>query len=503
MQKIFILQLILLVSFIYIIQCGDITIIGPDELSSQFSKKQIEMTFDKIGRSSYDFYTRGELFIPSDNSENEACQTLKVNNPRISQYEEDFKILLVKRGGCSFVQKARNAQKAGYSMILIVNNMYTKIKNIIMSDDGSGSDIFIPIAMISLDDGTKLINYLQSNKPANNKIIVEVNFLKAKEEYQSIDIQFFFSSSELRAYELLNKVMQYMHRFGDRVNLIPIYVVHRAPIYDEENAVRVVNCVSKGKYCYFPKETTITKDGQAIIMEDLRQKCLYQLNKKNNNINGYLNYLNHFHTECLIRDKTPKFNEKCAKDVLNSLGYSINDIDSCIANSFSVNDLSGNTYIDNDNNILKNEYDEILKNKLTTFPAVIINNKPLSGVIKESKIINEICHLLRGKPEFCSFIAGAETNKRKKILVFLLICFLIGINFLIFFVFRKYIIEKINEKIVQGGLDLDSRIKNVIGNIFSLNKLNNDYVKMKNNPSTSQDLQNQKGKVVDIAVEMT
>ena len=85
----------------------------------------------------------------------------------------------------------------------------------------------------------------------------------------------------------------------------------------------------------------------------------------------------------------------------------------------------------------------------------------------------------------------------------MLICFLIGINFLIFFVFRKYIIEKINEKIVQGGLDLDSRIKNVIGNIFSLNKLNNDYVKMKNNPSTSQDLQNQKGKVVDIAVEMT
>ena len=134
-----------------------------------------------------------------------------------------------------------------------------------MSDDGSGSDIFIPIAMISLDDGTKLINYLQSKKPANNKIIVEVNFLKAKEEYQSIDIQFFFSSSELRAYELLNKVMQYIHRFGNLVNIIPIYVVHRAPIYDEENAVRVVNCVSKGKYCYFPKETTITKDGQAIL----------------------------------------------------------------------------------------------------------------------------------------------------------------------------------------------------------------------------------------------
>ena len=505
MLKKFIFHLILLFSYIYITQCGDITIIGPDELSSQFNKKQIEMTFDKIGKSSYDFYTRGELFIPSDDSQIEACQSLTMKNPRLDiKFEEDYKILLVKRGGCSFVQKARNAQKAGYSMILIVNNIQTNIKNVIMSDDGSGSDIFIPIAMISLDDGTKLINYLKSNKPANNKAFVEINFLRIKEEYQNIDVKFFFSSSELKAYELLKNLMQYMNKFGDLVNFIPKYVVHRAPAYDENNAVRVVNCVSKGKYCYFPKETTITKDGQAIIMEDLRQKCVYKLTKKNNNINGYLNYLNRFHSECLIRDKIPKFNEKCAKSVLNSLGYSIDNIDTCIADSFSVKDLTSNSaFIDNENKILRSEYDEILNNKLTTFPAVIINKRLLSGVIKESKIIDEICHLLRGKPELCSFIDGAEASRRKKLMVFLLICFLVVLNIFIFFVFRKYIIERINEKIVEGGLDLDSRIKNTIGNIFSLNTINNDYVKMKNNPSTAKDLQNQTGKVVDIAVEMT
>ena len=42
-----------------------------------------------------------------------------------------------------------------------------------------------------------------------------------------------------------------------------------------------------------------------------------------------------------------------------------------------------------------------------------------------------------------------------------------------------------------------------MSNYFSINKLNNDYVKMKNNPSSATELQNQKGKVVDIAVEMT
>ena len=33
-------------------------------------------------------------------------------------------------------------------MIIVVNNMDTDIKKIIMTDDGSGNDIYIPIAMI-------------------------------------------------------------------------------------------------------------------------------------------------------------------------------------------------------------------------------------------------------------------------------------------------------------------------------------------------------------------
>ena len=77
------------------------------------------------------------------------------------------------------------------------------------------------------------------------------------------------------------------------------------------------------------------------------------------------------------------------------------------------------------------------------------------------------------------------------------------VNVFIFFIFRKYIIERINERIEQGGLDLDSRVKNVVGNYFNLNKISNDYIRMKNNPSSETDLKNQKGKVVDIAVETT
>ena len=494
-QKIF-LSLIIISSFYFI--HADITIIGPNDLSSQFKNKLIGMTFDKIGKSNYDFYTRGQLFLDENNLE--ACQNVKIPKLNVdTPYNEEFKVLITKRGGCSFVHKARNAQIGGYSMVIVVNNMQTDIKKIIMTDDGSGNDIFIPIAMISQDDGEKIIDYLQNNK--DSKIVVEINFEKKSGKYKRLDVKFFFSSSEIRAYELFNNLAQYINNFGNQVRFTPIYVVHRAPFYDEKLPLRVVNCVSKGKYCYFPKVTTIINDGQAIIMEDLRQKCIYNLALENENIFMYLNYLKSFHAECLIKGDNPQFNEQCAKKVLKSLDYSAIEIDSCIASSFNVNDLLGNTYIDNENIILEKEYEELLKYKLTIFPSVIIDNKPLDGVIKESKIIIEICNLVKDKPGFCYEMIGKGSIDRKKFIILIMIFILVIINIFIFFVFRKYIIERINERIVQGGLDLDSRIKNVIGNYFSLSKINNDYVRMTNNPTNSNDLQNSKGQVVDIDVE--
>ena len=177
------------------------------------------------------------------------------------------------------------------------------------------------------------------------------------------------------------------------------------------------------------------------------------------------------------------------------------DIDSCMAKSFKATDLLSNTYIDNENFILEREYEELLKYKLTIFPSVIIDNKPIEGVITENKIIIEICNLIKDKPAFCYDMIGKGSTERKKFIIIMLIFILVVINIFIFLVFRKYIIERINERIVQGGLDLDSRIKNVIGNYFSLNKINNDYVRMSNNPTNSQDLSGTKGQVVDIDVQ--
>jgi hypothetical protein len=105
--------------------------------------------------------------------------------------------------------------------------------------------------------------------------------------------------------------------------------------------------------------------------------------KNEGKINKYFDYMNKFYSLCL---ETKRFNERCSHQTLDSLGYPIDYLDNCIAESFGVNNLLSNSYIENDNSIFKKDYDEILKYKITSFPFAIIDDKPFKGIIKEKKL---------------------------------------------------------------------------------------------------------------------
>ena len=450
------------------IKC-DLFIIGPNELISRYYNQPIEIVFGKISDIS-NFYIHGEIYFDNTTNLHIACNDLgTLTKNRIqNEYIENSKILLAYNGQCSVIQKARNAQNAGASMLLLINNNDKDIKDIILDDDGSGNDIKIPIGLISLANGRVMQNYIENNP--NSRIMVEINFQK-KASKKKIEVKLFFSSSELRGYQLINNVTKILKKFSE-VDFIPIYVTHQSPSYDPENPKRELNCVSKGKYCYFPKETTIVQDGQKILMESLRQKCMYL--KKEENKQYYYEYLDNFYKNCLDSQNI-KFNERCAKQTLDSLGYPITYLDECIAESFGVNSLLSSSYIDNENIIFQKDYDEILKYKLTSFPAIVIDNKPMTGNIFEMKIIESLCNTVSNKPEFCFYLTGGGDDhmNRKKNWVYLLIIIIIAINIVLFFIFRKYIMLKINKNIDFSKININEKVKNIYQDYIS-NKKNQE-----------------------------
>ena len=75
--------------------------------------------------------------------------------------EETFptKILLVDRGECTFVTKVRNAERAGASLVVVIDNVFENVTNVIMGDDGTGTGIRIPSMLIGKKDGEILRNF--------------------------------------------------------------------------------------------------------------------------------------------------------------------------------------------------------------------------------------------------------------------------------------------------------------------------------------------------------
>jgi hypothetical protein len=123
----------------------------------------------------------GRLYYDSNDKEKDyACKPLTgitlTPEPSVDRYP----IIMVDRGSCSFVTKTRNVQNVGGHLALIVDSNDESIDNIIMADDGTGSDINIPAILITKRDGDKIKNFFkfnQNDESLLSSIVISVEFL--------------------------------------------------------------------------------------------------------------------------------------------------------------------------------------------------------------------------------------------------------------------------------------------------------------------------------------
>ena len=440
----------------------NISIIGPKDLSNQLNKT-LELEYATFGRLPSNFRSRGEIITDLDDYSNNGCKPFKddfiYNNPK---FKSDFPIILIKRGDCSFVTKARNAQYAGAGMLIIVNYDNENIHNLIMADDGTGKDINIPVAMISMNDGNIILDYLK-NYPYK-KITCEVEFDDYEED---IDFEFFFSSHEEKAYILIKNISDYFYEFGDKISFIPRYVTFQNPKYNKSENENFDSCFSKGKYCHFPKKNSIAKSFDIVLIEDLRQKCIY-LKYGNKDINYYFDYMNCFYQDCYLNEE---FNIDCSNNCLDKINIKSKTIEKCVAESFGVKKKLNKNDYNNENSIFYEDHSIIAKYGLKSFPSITLNSIPIEGIIKEDKVILALCDKVINKPEFCGYFLDRRSNiigiGTWILIVFLIIVFVLIIICLFFFC-RNYISTRVHQSIFSQGIDIDGRINNAVANYFSL-----------------------------------
>ena len=100
------------------------------------------------------------------------------------------KIFIAERGSCTFVNKVRNAERAGASLLVVVDSKVENITNVIMGDDGTGTGIRIPSMLIGKTDGEMLIEFAKKETGATLSAEFAV-----KEKGKWADIEIWYSSN--------------------------------------------------------------------------------------------------------------------------------------------------------------------------------------------------------------------------------------------------------------------------------------------------------------------
>lgn len=117
------------------------------------------------------------------------------------------KIVLMDRGNCSFVTKVRNAERAGASLVVVVDDRDEDITNVIMGDDGTGMGIRIPSMLIGKDTGKILKDFAVTS---DSKATLSAEF-SLENPHNYSDVELWYSSNNVLALDFIKEFDKYRH----------------------------------------------------------------------------------------------------------------------------------------------------------------------------------------------------------------------------------------------------------------------------------------------------
>jgi len=363
---------------------------------------------------------------------------------------------MVKKGLCSYTQKVRNIEEAGGHVAIIVNDKDEKVEEMFLADDGHEGDISIPAILISRSDGDKIINYYlyhKDNKEEINKIKLEIKFdIENKSNKANYDI--WYTPDIENVYTFLKDFQKYQKELGDSANLEIHFVTYPHFSYDPNSNTPKEDCLGSGLYCIRPGKLGIT-DGSIIVIESIKQKCIYNIAYNNNKKDNFWIFMSKFYENCILKEN---FNQICSNDAISSSGIPLDMVNRCLYDSFGGTDYEKqNTQYQktSKNSILDREYEIRKQYLISRVPSITINGRLYVGSWRPQFIFEAICAALIKKPEVC--YAEGKFEREAKGFSFMgnlfIILVVLLINVTLFLICKEFIKRKVSERISSANID--------------------------------------------------
>ena len=202
-------------------------------------------------------------------------------------------------------------------------------------------------------------------------------------------------------HRLIKEFKPYHKLLKDFTLFVPHYISHESPQIYSSGAISPEHCLGGGKFCASPKYELGVIEGRIILLEDIREKCVYNMayntTDDTTSPNLYWEYMSSFYDTCINID-TPKFDHECAYDVADAIGIGSSQVKDCMAKSFSVSDYNELLFTNN-NTLLESDDLVRQKFKVQMFPNVMVNSKPILGAYTAENLFEAVCAGFINKPK--------------------------------------------------------------------------------------------------------
>lgn len=324
-------------------------------------------------------------------------------------------ILMVDRGGCSFVQKVRNAQRSGAAGVVIADNtcLCTDKKCVsanqdvcqpaepIMADDGSGGDISIPSFLMFKVDADEIKAELQ----ANHMVQIEMQWALPTPD-DRVEYDLWTTPSDPVSKDFQKGFKAVAEALGSHAYFTPHMYIYdgiksNCQGFDGENMCFNL-CTNNGRYCATDPDNDLDHgiSGADVVKESLRRICIWKHYGEQDGVGSeWWDYMSEFMARC---DNPDYFaNEDCAKDAYKHAGIKEDIINRCIADSGGLDKDKPNTFLDL-------EMEAQVKRGVVILPTAFVNTVALRGGLSTDTVFTAICNgFLEGtEPKICKQCDG-------------------------------------------------------------------------------------------------
>ena len=478
----FFLLLIINLFLINLALCG-IKVAQPDELSQKFLNSEIEAVYGDFGDIDLGYEAVGSVWImprdieTNDVPENYACKSLSDIKILRDKYNfADFNIVLVDKGSCSFTQMAKEVEKIGGDMIIVVNDEPGNVNQYKITNDGRGSEVTIPVAMISYNDGKSIINYIINHPKENVYLSVEIGSNKRSK----VKVDLFTNILDIDTFTFLGTFKSYYDLLSNYIDMNIYYLTPK--MQGLLQIQRLQDCLKNGEFClnsnFNSKYTNLKKvNGVDLIYESLFHQCISIKSKK-----SYFNFIEQYSDLCINSEVYSNF---CGLSLFNAGMREI--VMDCVFNSFGNADYLRkwerpgvikthlNHIKDNVNTILVNNRLKESQFKVNSYPDIYINDIKYTERLSSMYLFDAICDSFKQKPKPCLEHSIRPTELKKEGIpsyqIVLIIFFILFINLILYYCIKRGLAKRIQNRIDVDKNDLSGQINSVIESYFSLKEM--------------------------------